>query len=160
MEFPSPDRVSPPGSVRGQHRNDTRTTYREKSSARAFGLSGTRSPTNYRIGQTRTRYQRDSGACRNQVMDEGPNPKRKYPLHRRMKGVLIRNSNHRGKGKTAEPSPVRILYHWLPICNRLRTRPGRVEPEIYFSVSERALRPIEPITDCRDQLREFYKFSV
>ena len=28
------------------------------------------------------------------------------------------------------------------------------------SVSERALRPIEPITDCRDQLREFYKFSV
>ena len=28
------------------------------------------------------------------------------------------------------------------------------------SVSERALRPIEPITDCRDQLREFYKFLV
>ena len=28
------------------------------------------------------------------------------------------------------------------------------------SVSELALRPIEPITDCRDQLREFYKFLV
>ena len=28
------------------------------------------------------------------------------------------------------------------------------------SVSERALRPIEPITDCHDQLREFYKFLV
>jgi hypothetical protein len=28
------------------------------------------------------------------------------------------------------------------------------------SVSERALRPIEPITDCRDQPREFYRFLV
>jgi hypothetical protein len=28
------------------------------------------------------------------------------------------------------------------------------------SVSEQALRPIEPITECRDQLREFYRFLV
>jgi len=112
---------------------------------------------------------------------------------------------------------------WLPLCASTRTRPGALEPEVWFrivhatqnghngapvaayreqrveiarqegitrarvtqvmgmlrrapeiqehilsmpvlvprpSVSELALRPIEPITDCRDQLREFYKFLV
>ena len=34
----------------------------------------------------------------------------------------------------AEPSTVLILLHWLPKCNSMRTRPGWIQPEIYFRI--------------------------
>jgi hypothetical protein len=45
---------------------------------------------------------------------------------------------------------------WLPICNRLRTRPGWVEPEIYFRIVHEAGdgHPGAPVADCREQTVE------
>ena len=45
---------------------------------------------------------------------------------------------------------------WLPICNRMRTRPGRVEPEIYFRVTHLAqdAQRGAPVAPCREQTVE------
>jgi hypothetical protein len=69
------------------------------------------------------------------VMAEGPNPKKKHLLHRLVKKVLIHCR------KTVEiwyvlPNSQRFANCniWLPICNSMRTRPGWVEPEVYFRI--------------------------
>ena len=69
------------------------------------------------------------------VMAEGPNPKKKHLLHLLVKKVLIHSR------KTVEiwyvlPNSQRFANCtiWLPICNRLRTHPGWVEPEVWFRV--------------------------
>jgi len=101
----------------------------------------------------------------------GTKLKKKHLLHRLVKKVLIHSR------KTVEiwyvlPNSQRFANCniWLPICNRLRTSPGRVEPEIRgkilalpddfhsSSVTERMLRPIGAIADQRNQVREFHRF--
>jgi len=68
-------------------------------------------------------------------MAEGPNPKKKHLLHRLVKKVLIHSR------KTVEiwyvlPNSQRFANRniWLPSCNSIRSRPGWVEPEVYFRV--------------------------
>jgi hypothetical protein len=70
-----------------------------------------------------------------QVMSEGPNPKKKHLLHQLVKKVLIHGRD------TIEiwyalPNAQRFANSniWLPKCNSLRTRPGSVEPEIWFRI--------------------------
>jgi len=65
----------------------------------------------------------------------GTKLKKKHLLHRLVKKVLIHSR------KTVEiwyvlPNSQRFANCniWLPICNRLRTSPGRVEPEVWFRV--------------------------
>ena len=57
-----------------------------------------------------------------------------HPLHRRVKRVRIVNLDPSRHDTDAEPSTVLILLHWLPKCNSMRTRPGWVEPEVWFRV--------------------------
>jgi hypothetical protein len=65
---------------------------------------------------------------------------------------------HREGVSRARVTQVMGMLHLAPeIQERIMSMPIMVPRP---SVSERALRPIEPITDCRDQLREFYKFLV
>jgi len=68
-------------------------------------------------------------------MAEGPNPKKKHLLHRLVKEVLIQSR------KTVEirhvlpnSQPFANCTIWLPICNRLRTHPEVVEPEVWFRI--------------------------
>jgi hypothetical protein len=44
-----------------------------------------------------------------------------------------RTRNGKSPQKDSLPS-VGLEKCWLPICNRLRTRPGRIEPEVYFRI--------------------------
>ena len=73
-------------------------------------------------------------------MAEGPNPKKKHLLHRLVKKVLI-HSRQTIEVWYGLPNPQRFAdcNIWLPICNRLRTRPGRAEPEVWFRVVHLAL---------------------
>ena len=73
-------------------------------------------------------------------MAEGPNPKKKHLLHRLVKKVLI-HSRQTIEVWYGLPNSQRFAdcTIWLPICNRLRTRPGRAEPEVWFRVVHLAL---------------------
>jgi hypothetical protein len=70
-----------------------------------------------------------------ETMEKGPNPKKKHLLHRLVKKVLIYDR------RTIEiwyglPNSRRFedCNIWLPKCNSMRTRPGWVEPDIYFRI--------------------------
>ena len=67
-------------------------------------------------------------------MAEGPNPKKKHLLHRLVKKVV--HSRQTIEVWYGLPNSQRFAdcTIWLPICNRLRTRPGRAEPEVWFRV--------------------------
>ncbi len=74
------------------------------------------------------------------VMAEGANPKKKHLLHRLVKKVLIHSRD------TIEvwyclPNAQRFVdcNIWLPKCASTRTRPGRVEPEVWFRIIHAAL---------------------
>ena len=56
----------------------------------------------------------------------------------------------------AEPSTGLILLHWLPKCNSMRTRPGWVEPEIYFRIVHlaQAAHSCAPVAAYREQTVE------
>ncbi len=90
-------------------------------------------------------------------MAEGPNPKKKHLLRQLVKKVLIHNR------ETVEiwyalPNSQRFAdcNIWLPICNRLRTRPGRVEPEVWFRIVHLAQEPqsCAPVAAYREQMVE------
>ena len=48
------------------------------------------------------------------------------------------------------------LFHWLPKCNSMRTRPGWVEPEVYFRIVHLAQGPQKcaPVAAYREQTVE------
>jgi len=56
----------------------------------------------------------------------------------------------------AEPSTVLILLHWLPKCNSMRTRPGWIQPEIYFRIVHAAQNGNKgaPVATYREQMVE------
>ncbi len=64
-----------------------------------------------------------------------PHPKKKHLLHQLVKKVLIHSRDTREVWYCL-PNAQRFANCniWLPICNRLRTRPGRIEPEVWFRV--------------------------
>jgi DNA repair exonuclease SbcCD ATPase subunit len=66
-----------------------------------------------------------------QVMAEGPNPKKKHLLHQLVKKVLIQ-SRQTNEIWYALPNSQRFANCniWLPGCASMRNHPGRVEPEI------------------------------
>ncbi len=61
------------------------------------------------------------------------------PQHERPRG------NHRG-----------LQLSWLPICNSIRSRPGRIEPEVWFRIVHLAQQGHNcfPVTTYRDQTVE------
>jgi hypothetical protein len=73
------------------------------------------------------------------VLAEGPNPKKKHLLHRLVKKVLIHSRETievwYALSNTRRFADCNI---WLPECNRLRTRPGRAEPEVCFRIVHKA----------------------
>ena len=69
------------------------------------------------------------------VMAEGPNQKKNHLLHRLVKKVIIYSR------QTIEiwyviPNPRRFedCNIWLPKCNSFTSRPGRIEPEVWFRI--------------------------
>lgn len=87
-------------------------------------------------------------------MANGTNPQKKHLLHQLVKKVLIHSR------QTIEiwymlPNARRFedCNIWLPKCNSMRTRPGLVEPEVYFRVVHVA--PVRhhgaPVAACREQ---------
>lgn len=61
--------------------------------------------------------------------------KKKHLLHRRAKKVLI-HSRQTIEVRHGLPNSQRFADGtlWLPLCNSIRSRPGRVEPEVFFRV--------------------------
>jgi len=88
-------------------------------------------------------------------MAEGPNPKKKHLLHRLVKKVLI-HSRQTIEVWYGLPNSQRFAdcNIWLPICNRLRTRPGRAEPEVYFRIVNIALHGQDGSDTYREQTVE------
>jgi hypothetical protein len=91
------------------------------------------------------------------VMAEGPNLKKKDLHHRLVKKVLIHSR------KTVEiwyalPNSQRFANCniWLPKCNSMRTRPGWVEPEVFFRILHLAQvgHGCAPVAAYRDQTVE------
>ena len=71
------------------------------------------------------------------------------------------NGESRGKGK--EKARGRGVIHstgsekvWLPICNSIRSRPGRADPEIYFRIVHAAKNSpnCAPVAAYREQMVE------
>lgn len=70
-----------------------------------------------------------------ETMANGTNPQKKHLLRRLVKKVLIR-CRQTIEIWYALPNSRRFAdcNFWLPECNSMRTRPGWVEPEIYFRI--------------------------
>ena len=60
--------------------------------------------------------------------------KKRHPLHRRVKRVHIVKLEPSTHDAGAETSTDLILLHWLPICNSIRSRTERMEPEVWFRI--------------------------
>ncbi|MGZ8450238.1 MAG: hypothetical protein ACXWWV_11720, partial [Candidatus Deferrimicrobiaceae bacterium] len=96
----------------------------------------------------------DAEFVREQVIAAGTNPQKKHLLRQLVKKVLIHSR------ETVEiwyvlPKPQRFAdcNIWLPKCTSMRTRPGWIEPEVWFRIVHAALDSHNggPVAACREQ---------